>query len=131
MSRLMNGTLILGICAVTTGGLVAASAEAKPNTVIVRAPPRDEVPTARVSYRDLKLNTQEGAAVLYARVKSAVRRVCDPAAATFYTVGQFKCERASISRANLQVEGAVQRARNIAAVGGGVTPVAAITITAP
>ena len=41
-----------------------------------------EVPTYRVKYADLDLGHRAGADVLFARIKSAARRVCEPVAAS-------------------------------------------------
>jgi UrcA family protein len=41
-----------------------------------------EVPTYHVNYADLDLGHRSGADVLFARIKSAARRVCEPVAAT-------------------------------------------------
>jgi len=45
----------------------------------------DEVPTYRVNYADLDVGHRAGADALFARIKSAARRVCEPVAksATF------------------------------------------------
>jgi UrcA family protein len=42
----------------------------------------DEVPTYHVNYADLDLGHTAGAESLFARIKSAARRVCEPVAAS-------------------------------------------------
>lgn len=42
----------------------------------------DEVPTYHVNYADLDLGHRAGADALFARIKSAARRVCEPVAAS-------------------------------------------------
>jgi UrcA family protein len=49
-----------------------------PMVMLYNAARADEsVATQRVSYKDLYLNTPEGAAVLYGRIKKAASRVCE------------------------------------------------------
>jgi UrcA family protein len=45
-------------------------------------PSGDEVPTYHVNYADLDLDHQAGADALFARIRSAARRVCEPLAAS-------------------------------------------------
>jgi UrcA family protein len=45
-------------------------------------PSGGEVPTYHVNYADLDLGHRSGAAALFARIRSAARRVCEPAAAS-------------------------------------------------
>jgi UrcA family protein len=48
-----------------------------PMVMVYNAARADEpVPTQRVSFKDLNLNSPEGAAVLYRRIKGAANKVC-------------------------------------------------------
>ena len=129
---MLNEKLIsmLAACAVTVAGIaIAAPAVAKsPKTVVVTAPDTD-VPTRRVSYRDLNLLTLAGEKTLNKRVGMAVRSVC------FESVGsesefslEYSCRRDSWAGARPQIDRAIQRARDIAQNGFSAIAPVAITI---
>lgn len=64
----------------------------------------DTPPHKVVSFKDLNLNSPEGAAVLYQRIKSAAHEVCETA--DRYDLSGFKaqiCIRDAVSRAVAQV----------------------------
>ena len=129
---MLNEKLIsmLAACAVTVAGIaIAAPAVAKqPKTVVVTAPDAD-IPTRRVSYRDLNLVTLAGERTLNRRVGQAVRSVC------FESVGteaafqlEFSCRKESWDGARPQIARAIQRARDIAQNGYSAIAPVAITI---
>ena len=130
---MLNEKLIsmIAACAITLGGLaVAAPAlarQAKP--VVVTAPPADDVPVRRVSYRDLDLLTMAGQSTLNRRVGSAVRGVCLEslgAASHFYL--ETDCRRTAWNGARPQIARAIERASDIAQNGFSSIPPVAITI---
>lgn len=85
---------IVASAAIAWGGGNAAQA----------AEPDNAVPHKVVSFRDLNLNTPEGAAVLYQRIKSAAHEVC--ATPDRYDLSEWKlqpCIKDAVSRAIAQV----------------------------
>lgn len=79
-----------------------------PITMVARAALADEsfdgVPHKVVSFRDLNLDTPDGAAALYQRIRSAAHEVC--ASPDRYDLSLFKlegCIRDAVSRAVTQV----------------------------
>ena len=85
---------IVASAAIVWGGCNAAQA----------GEPDNAVPHKVVSFKDLNLNSPEGAAVLYKRIKSAAYDVCG--GPDRYDLSQFKveiCVRDAVSRAVVQV----------------------------
>jgi UrcA family protein len=123
---------LLAACAITLGGLaIAAPAIAKEKPVVVTAP-QDEVPTRRVSYRDLNLATPLGEKTLFSRVGYAVKGVCNEATgsnAEFYA--EMSCRKGAWSGARPQIAQAIQRAHELAQFGTSSIPAVAITIAFP
>jgi UrcA family protein len=73
MRRYMNmKTAIPGLLLSTLLGSLCACTDA------VAADQTTEVATRRVSYADLDLSHQAGAAALYSRIRFAARQVCEP-----------------------------------------------------
>jgi UrcA family protein len=61
-----------------------------------------DVPSRRVRFADLDLTRGAGAAVLYSRIHSAAREVCEPAIVSFpqkWMVGTRRCVDEAIARA--------------------------------
>jgi UrcA family protein len=64
-------------------------------------PAPDDVPTVRVSYQDLDLSSEHGAAALYSRIAGAAKRVC-PSTNVMGVQARItaeKCVAAAIERA--------------------------------
>jgi UrcA family protein len=61
-----------------------------------------DVPSRRVRFADLDLTRSAGAAILYSRIHSAAREVCEPAIVRFpqkWMVGTRRCVDEAIARA--------------------------------
>jgi UrcA family protein len=85
---------IVASAAIAWGGGTAAQAAEPENTVAHKV----------VSFRDLNLNTPEGAAVLYRRINSAANEVCaDPYRYDLSTLKLHICVKDAVSRAIAQV----------------------------
>ena len=100
-----------------------------PVTITAPKAAEEEVPTRRVSYRDLNLASMEGERILVRRVKVAVREVCP------FNSGSGRIDREcrdfAWNGAKPQIDRAVLRARQIAATGtSNIAPVA-IAIMVP
>jgi len=107
-------------------GAAAAPAIAEP--VVVTATNPDDVVSRDVSYRDLNLASAAGEQALVKRVRHVVSDVCTEAVggSRGYLLDQSdSCKDASWQGASLQIDRAVQRARDIAANGwSAIAPVA-------
>lgn len=117
-------------CAVAFGGLALATpvfAQSSDLQVVRKL----DLPTKRVSYRDLNLATFHGEQTLVSRVKVAVRQVCPMGFATRAHSGTIKCRNYAWDGAKPQIDRAVFRARQMAANGTSVIAPVAIQITAP
>lgn len=127
---------LMSICAAIaiTGGtlvMLAPPAAAKGKPIVVEAAPED-VLTERVSFADLNLASVEGRQTLNRRVGSAVKSVCiDSIGDTSNVYAGHACRNYAWAGARPQIDRAVQRAREIAAVGFSSIPVTAIRIAAP
>lgn len=121
---------MMAALSVTLGGLaIAYPAFAQNKTVVVTAT-KDDLPTRRVSYRDLNLASPAGEKVLLHRVRYAVRDVClestGPGAQFYEELG---CRREAWNGARPQIQTALQRAREIAQFGSSAIPAVAISIS--
>jgi UrcA family protein len=88
--------------AIWMAGVIFASA---PITMVAMAgEPSDTVPHKVVSFRDLNLNTPEGAAVLYRRITSAANEVCgNPDRWDLSQLALRTCVKDAVARAIAQV----------------------------
>jgi UrcA family protein len=106
-------------CAITAGGFaLAAPAFSQGREVIVKAPPKDDIPRRYVSYSDLNLVQPAGLKTLNRRVNSAVREVCRESvgpSGDFYI--EMGCRSLAWDGARPQIDRAVERALQIAANG--------------
>lgn len=116
------------VAVVGSGIALAAPAVAQNGKpVVVRAQPLDEdVPTRRVSYRDLNLASAADQKTLNRRVAKAVTQVCNEATGPYPVLSvELSCRSDSWSRARPQIALAVQRAKDIATNGySNIAPVA-------
>jgi UrcA family protein len=124
----------LAACAVALCGVaIAAPGIAKERRpIVVTGPSKDELPTRRVSYRDLNLATSYGERTLHRRVGYAVKDVCIESvggSATFHEAS--RCRIFAWGGARPQIARAVQRAREIAQFGTSSIPAVAISISFP
>ena len=115
--------------AIAAGGLfLATPALGKDSEVVVKAPPREDVPTRYVRYSDLNLLHQSGVSTLNGRVKSAVRGVCVESvtpSGDFYA--EMNCRSSAWNGARPQMDRAIERARQLAA--NGFSTIAPVTIS--
>jgi len=107
----------------------AGSAAARDVTVVAQ-PPAD-VLSERVSYADLDLATRTGVQVFNARVGGAVYRVCAPLDQRSTFSEHANCRSFAWNGAKPQMDRAVARAEQIAAVGTSSIAPVAILIAAP
>lgn len=115
-------------CAITAGGFaLAAPAFSQGRQVVVKAPPKDDLPRRYVAYSDLNLIQPAGLKTLNRRVNSAVREVCRESVPSgdFYT--EMGCRSFAWDGARPQINRAVQRAHQIAA--NGHSTIAPVTIS--
>jgi UrcA family protein len=125
-----NGKTLVRCAAAAFVLLPVAPAAAKP--VVVTAP--TELVVRHVSYADLDLATNEGGARLHQRVGSAVSDVCTEAnnwdnGSFEFKAGVKKCSTSAWNQAQPQIDGAMQRAREIASTGSSTIAAAAISIS--
>jgi UrcA family protein len=61
----------------------------------------DDLPSRKVKYGDLDLNRDAGVAVLFSRIKTAAREVCQPMDVFFLNLvrQQYYCSQAAMARA--------------------------------
>ena len=132
----------LSLCAAvatTTLGLVAvAPAHAQSEPFVVTAPRTADLPTMRVSYRDLNLTYAPARVALIRRVDYAVRQVCferdQRSVSTLPSHMQYvDCSKFAWNGARPQLAAAIDRAQAMALNGNGAVAVGslAITISAP
>ena len=134
----------LSLCAAVAltalSAAVVTPAQARPAQVVVTAQRASELPTRRVSYRDLNLASATDQATLQSRVGFAVKQVCgERAQHAEKTLASFTrysaCRGFAWNGARPQVAAAVDRARAraLALNGNGAVAVGslAITISAP
>ena len=109
----------------SSGGAAAAR-----DVTVVAQPPAD-VLSERVSYADLDLATRTGVQVFNARVGGAVHRVCAPLDQRSTFSEHANCRSFAWNGAKPQMDRAVARAEQIAAVGTSSIAPVAILIAAP
>ena len=109
----------------SSGGAAAAR-----DVTVVAQPPAD-VLSERVSYADLDLATRTGVQVFNARVGGAVYRVCAPLDQRSTFSEHANCRSFAWNGAKPQMDRAVARAEQIAAVGTSSIAPVAILIAAP
>ena len=128
----MNRPKVISLFAasiVLSGGLTLASpAFGFDREVIVKAPPKEDVPTRYVRYSDLNLVQPAGLSTLNRRVNSAVRVVCVESVGPhgdFYA--EMNCRSSAWNGARPQIDRAVERAHQLAA--NGYSTIAPVTIS--
>lgn len=123
-----SASIAAGIALVLTAA--SGSAAAAKDVTVVAAPPADSL-SERVSYADLDLATRTGVQLFNARVGGAVYRVCAPLDQRSTFSEHATCRSFAWNGAKPQMDRAVSRARQIAAVGTSSIAPVAILIAAP
>jgi UrcA family protein len=131
-------SLCAAVALTTLSAFAISPAQAKSAPVVVTAHRVGELPTRRVSYRDLNLASATDQATLQSRVGSAVKQVCGEriqnAEKTLAAFNRYSaCRGFAWSGARPQVAAAIDRARALALNGNGAVAIGslAITISAP
>lgn len=106
----------------------ALPAFAKQRPIVVTAPKGEDLPTRRVSYRDLNLATWDGEKTLRGRFNVAAREVCLDGGHELFDAEFDGCQSFALRGARPQIARAVQRAREIAANGHSSIPLVAIAL---
>ena len=109
---------------------VSGGAAAARDVTVVAEPPADAL-SERVSYADLDLATRTGIQILNARVGGAVYRVCAPLDQRSTFSEHATCRSFAWNGAKQQMDRAVARAQQMAAVGTTSIAPVAILIAAP
>jgi len=128
----------LSVCATLAASVVAigsSPAAGKSGPIFVQGP-SDDVISRHISYADLDLARPAGAHALVTRVGSAVNGLCGQVAASrevsiLTSVATNRCSRASWDQARPQIDGALQRAREIAMTGRSSIAATAVVVSVP
>ena len=110
------------------GASTAALAQQSPTTTIVGERAIEEGRSVKVSYRDLNLAVGDGEQILFRRVKTAARVVCQPNDDELVNRPFTACVTYARNGAQPQVDLAVRRAREIASNGTSSIPLVAIAV---
>jgi UrcA family protein len=127
-NKCASASIAAGMALALTAGTSGVAA-AKDVTVVAAAP--GESLSERVSYADLDLATRTGVQILNSRVGGAVYRVCSPLDQRSTFSEHASCRSFAWNGARPQMNQAVARAQQIAAVGTSSIAPAAILIVAP